>query len=209
MQRQRRDPYVKRARAEGARSRAYYKLAEIDVREKLLRPGLTVVDLGAAPGGWSEYAAARVTSRGRVVAVDLLPMEPISGVQFTQGDFADPQVLDLLKLQLGGPADLVISDMAPNITGIATTDQARAHELEERAIEFAEATLRPGGALLLKAFHGVGFEGLTVRLRRRFQKVVTRKPGASRTGNREVFLLAKGFIGRTASGQETIGPNVL
>jgi 23S rRNA (uridine2552-2'-O)-methyltransferase len=195
LQRQRRDPYVKRARAEGARSRAHYKLAEIDAREKLLRPGLTVVDLGAAPGGWSEYAAARVTSRGRVVAVDLLPMQPISGVQFTQGDFADLQVLNLLKTQLGGPADLVISDMAPNITGIVATDQARALELEERAIEFAEATLRPGGALLLKAFHGAGFESLTARLRRRFQKVATRKPGASRGESREVFLLAKGFIG--------------
>ncbi len=195
MQRQRRDPYVKRARADGARSRAHYKLAEIDAREKLLRPGLTVVDLGAAPGSWSEYAAARVTPHGRVVAVDLLPMEPISGVQFTQGDFADPQVLDLLKTQLGGPADLVISDMAPNITGIVATDQACALDLEERAIEFAETTLRPGGALLLKAFHGVGFESLAARLRRRFQKVATRKPGASRAESREVFLLAKGFVG--------------
>jgi 23S rRNA (uridine2552-2'-O)-methyltransferase len=188
-----RDPYVKRAQQTGARSRAYYKLAEIDARDKLLRSGLIVVDLGAAPGGWSEYAAQRVGARGRVLAVDLLPLAPIKGVDFVQGDFTDPRVLDLLTARLEVPADLVISDMAPNISGIPATDQARSMELAEQALDFAETTLRPGGALLVKAFHGAGFENLIARLRRSFHKVATRKPEASRAESREVYLLAKGF----------------
>ncbi len=195
LQRHFRDPYVKRAQQEGARSRAHYKLAEIDARDKLFRSGMTVVDLGAAPGGWSEYAAERVKPRGQVVAVDLLPLAPIAGVTFVQGDFTDPQVLDSLRQRLGGPADLVISDMAPNITGISATDQARALALAESAVAFAQSALRPGGALLVKAFHGTGFDALAADLRRHFKKVSTRKPGASRTESREVYLLAKDFSG--------------
>lgn len=197
LQRHFRDPYVKRAQQEGARSRAHYKLAEIDAKDKLFRPGMVVVDLGAAPGGWSEYAISKVKPRGRVIAVDLLAMAPIDGVDFFQGDFTEMQVLDLLNTKLGGPADLVISDMAPNITGVAVTDQARSALLAELAIEFAETALRPGGALLLKAFHGAGFDDSIARLRRHFSKVATRKPSASRTESREVYLLAKGFAGKT------------
>jgi 23S rRNA (uridine2552-2'-O)-methyltransferase len=189
------DPYVKRANKEGARSRAHFKLAEIDGRDRLLRPGMVVVDLGAAPGAWSEYAARRVSPGGRVLAVDLLPMVSITGVDFIQGDFADSKVLDLLRERLGGAADLVISDMAPNMTGIVSIDQARAGTLAELAVEFAEAVLRPGGAILLKAFHGAGFDGLVKRLRGRFAKVMTRKPGASRAESREIYVLGKGFSG--------------
>ncbi len=188
-----RDPYVKRAQEQGARSRAYFKLAEIDARDKLFRPGITVVDLGAAPGGWSEYAARGGAPRGRVIAVDLLPMDPIPGVDFIQGDFADPAVLDLVKVRLAGGADLVISDMAPNMTGVTATDQARAMALAERAVAFAEEVLRPNGALLLKAFQGAGFDDLVRRLRRRYGKTAVRKPGASRAESREVYLLARNF----------------
>lgn len=190
-----RDPYVKRASKEGARSRAQFKLAEIDSRDKLLRPGMTVVDLGAAPGGWSEYAATRVAPRGRVIAVDLLAIEPIAGVEIVQGNIANPKVLDFLESTLAGAADLVISDMAPNMTGIASRDQALSAELGELAIDLAEKTLRRGGVLVLKAFHGVGFTELVGRLRRRFDKVATRKPGASRAESREIYLLATGFKG--------------
>lgn len=196
LQRHFNDPYVKRAQKEGARSRAHYKLAEIDAKDKLFRSGMIVVDLGAAPGGWSEYAANRVKPNGRVVALDLLPMAPITNVEFVQGDFSDPQVLNLLNTQLGGLADLVISDMAPNITGIAATDQARAEVLAELALDFAVNVLRPGGVLLLKTFHGAGFQSFNARLRTYFSKVATRKPGASRTESREVYLLAKGFAGK-------------
>lgn len=195
LQRQLRDPYVKRARTEGARSRAHYKLAEIDARDKLLKPGMIVVDLGAAPGGWSAYAASRVGKRGRVVAVDLLPMRPISGVRFVQGDFAEAQVLNLVRSELGGEADLVISDMAPNMTGVTATDQAHVEALAELATEFAETALRTGGMLLIKTFQGTGFEALRARLRKRFSRVVIRKPAASRAESREVFLLARDFAG--------------
>lgn len=187
---------MKRAQQQGARSRAHFKLAEIDAREKLLRPGMIVVDLGAAPGGWSEYAVRRVAPGGRVIAVDLLPMAPVPGVDFLQGDFADPRVLDFLKERLPEGADLVISDMAPNMTGVAATDQARGMVLAESAVDFAEEVLRPGGALLLKAFHGAGFDQLIRRLRACFRKTATRKPAASRAESRETYLLAKDYTGR-------------
>ncbi|HEX9810687.1 MAG TPA: RlmE family RNA methyltransferase [Burkholderiales bacterium] len=190
-----RDPYVKRANKEGARSRARFKLAEIDARDKLLRPGMTVLDLGAAPGGWSEYAATRVAPRGRVVAVDVLPIAPIAGVEILRGNIADPEVLDFLKSTLAGAADLVISDMAPSMTGIASRDQALSAALAELAVDISEKTLRRGGVLVLKAFHGVGFDELIGRLRRRFDEVATRKPSASRAESREIYLLAKGFKG--------------
>jgi len=202
LQRHFRDPYVKRARKEGARSRAHFKLAEIDARDKLLRPGMTVVDLGAAPGGWSEYAIKRVGPGGRVVAVDRLPLEPLAGVEFIQGDFTDPRVLDLVKERLPDGADLVISDMAPNMTGVAATDQARGAELAQLATDLAEDVLRPGGALLVKAFHGSGFEELRRRLRGAFSSVAARKPGASRAESREVYLLARGYSGKRPAGPE-------
>jgi len=191
-----RDPYVKRATKEGARSRAQFKLAEIDTRDKLLRPGMTVVDLGAAPGGWSAYVASRVAPRGRVVAVDLLPIEPIAGVEIIQGNATEAEVLDLLESRLAGAVDLVISDMAPNISGIASRDQARSAELAEIAIDLAEKLLKTEGSLLIKAFQGAGVDELVRRLRHRFGKVTTRKPGASRAESREIYLLAKGFTGQ-------------
>ena len=190
-----RDPFVKRASKEGARSRARFKLAEVDERDKLLRPGMTVVDLGAAPGGWSEYAATRVAPRGRVVAVDVLPIEPIAGVEIVLGNLSDPEVLDLLESKLAGGVDLVISDMAPNMTGIVSRDQALSAELTELAVDIAEKTLKRGGTLLLKAFQGEGFAELGRRLRGLFEKVLTRKPSASRTESREIYLLARGFKG--------------
>ena len=194
LQRHFRDTFVKRAQTEGFRSRAVYKLAEIDARDKLLRPGMTVVDLGAAPGGWSEYAAKKVRPRGRVIAVDLLPMDPVAGVDFIQGNFVESAVLDSIKELLGGVAtDLVISDMAPNMSGVATSDQARSMELAELATDFAEQSLRTDGALLVKAFQGAGFDDLMRRLRRQFAKVAVRKPQASRAESREVYFLAKGF----------------
>ena len=190
------DRFVKRAQKEGARSRATYKLSELDARDKLLRRGMAVVDLGAAPGGWSEYAAKRVLPGGRVIAVDLLEMAPIPGVKFLQGNFTEQPVLDWIKERLGTtPADLVISDMAPNMTGIAGTDQARSIELAELALDFAEQSLRAGGALLVKTFHGSGFDPLRERMRRGFASIAVRKPEASRAESREVYLLAKGFKG--------------
>ncbi len=197
------DPYVRRARAEGYRSRAAYKLLELNRRDRLLRPGLTVVDLGAAPGGWSQVAAARVGAAGRVLAVDLLEMAPIPSVEFILGDFRAPATLDRLAGALGGrPADLVLSDMAPNISGMAEVDQARSLELAQAAVEFCEGHLKPGGTLLVKVFQGAGFEEFAAGLRRRFLKVAVRKPGASRNRSAEVYLLARGFRGllRTTEG---------
>ncbi len=194
LQRHFKDPYVKQAQREGARSRAVYKLAEIDQRDKLLKPGMTVVDLGAAPGGWSDYAVKRIAPGGRLIALDILPMEPIAGVEFLQGDFTEQPVLDsLLERVAGARVDLVLSDMAPNISGIVSADQARSIYLAELALELAAKTLRPGGALLTKVFQGSGFKELHQALLKSFASVVTRKPKASRTESREMYLLAKGF----------------
>lgn len=191
-----RDKYVKRARQEGARSRAIYKLEEIDRRDHLLRPGMTVVDLGAAPGGWSQYAKSRVGDAGRVLALDILPMEPIVGVEFIEGDFMEQPVLDLLMQRLQGqPVDLVISDMAPNMTGVASVDQARSMNLAELALDFSDKSLKPGGSLLIKTFQGAGFNEFHAQLRRRFEKLVTRKPSASRAESKEIYLLGRGFRG--------------
>lgn len=190
------DEFVQRAQKEGYRSRAAYKLAEMDARDHLLRPGMTVVDLGAAPGGWSQYAARRLGGRGRILALDILPMEPIAGVDFVQGDFADPAVLDLLMERLeGARADLVMSDMAPNISGIEAADQARAMQLAELALEFAAKTLRPGGTFLLKAFQGEGFPELRRTMQAHFERVATRKPRASRAESREIYQLGLTFKG--------------
>ncbi len=188
------DEYVKRARQEGFRSRAAYKLMEIDERDRLLRPGMTVVDLGAAPGGWSQYARRRLGPSGRILALDILPLEPLAGVECLQGDFAEPTVLDSLIERLGGkPVDLVIADMAPNISGIGVADQARAMELAERALEFAVKVLRPGGELLVKTFQGAGFQAFHREMQRRFAKLSARKPKASRAESRETYLLGRGF----------------
>jgi 23S rRNA (uridine2552-2'-O)-methyltransferase len=191
-----RDKYVKRARQEGVRSRAIYKLEEIDRRDRLLRPGITVVDLGAAPGGWSQYVKGRVGDAGRVLALDILPMEPIVGVEFIEGDFTEQPVLDSLISHLGGkPVDLVISDMAPNMTGVASVDQARSMNLAELALDFADKALKPGGSLLIKTFQGAGFNEFYAQLRRRFEKLATRKPPASRAESKEIYLLGRGFRG--------------
>ncbi|HKB58706.1 MAG TPA: RlmE family RNA methyltransferase [Gallionellaceae bacterium] len=181
------DPFVQRAQKEGYRSRAAYKLLEIAERDHLLKPGTVVVDLGATPGGWSQVAAARGC---RVIALDLLPLQPLPGVTFIQGDFREDAVLAELEASLGGqPVDLVISDMAPNISGIAMADQARAMDLAELALDFASNHLKPGGSFLVKVFHGAGFENFMREMRSRFAKVVARKPKASRDRSSEQYLL--------------------
>lgn len=187
------DPFVLRARREGFRARAAYKLLEIDERDRLLRPGALVVDLGAAPGSWSQVAARRVGPRGRVVAVDLLPVDPLPGVEILQGDFTEQSLADRVTAALGGrPADLVFSDMAPNISGIASADQARAMHLAELALEFATGHLAPGGAFLVKVFQGEGFPAFRAEMLRRFASMFTRKPAASRDRSTEVYLLGRG-----------------
>lgn len=188
------DPYVRRAKAEGYRSRAAYKLLELDEKDRLFVPGQLLVDLGAAPGSWSQVALAKLGSKGRVVAVDLLPMESLPGVRFVQGDFREQEVLDALLLAMSGrKADLVISDLAPNISGIGVSDQARSMHLCELALEFARQCLKPGGSLLVKVFQGAGFTEFLAGMRKSFVKVGSRKPEASRGRSSEMYLLGKGF----------------
>ncbi len=189
------DPFVQMAQKEGYRSRAAYKLLEIDAKDHLLKPGTVVVDLGATPGGWSQVAAARVGRSGKVIGLDLLPLDPLSGVEFIQGDFREDTVLKQLEdLLQGKPVGLVISDMAPNLSGIASADQARAMHLAELAMEFALEHLRPEGSFLVKVFQGAGFEDYYKLMRSCFAKVVTRKPKASRDRSSEVYLLATGKL---------------
>lgn len=184
------DEFVKRAKLEGYRARAAYKLIEIDDRDKLIRPGMTIVDLGAAPGSWSQVASRRLQGRGRIIALDLLEMAPIGGVTFIQGDFREQAVLDQLEQALEGkPIDLVIADMAPNISGISAVDQAGAAYLTELALEFSLKWLKPEGCFLVKVFAGSGFEDIVRNMRAGFDKVVTRKPKASRDRSSEVYLL--------------------
>ncbi|MBX9812644.1 MAG: RlmE family RNA methyltransferase [Burkholderiales bacterium] len=188
------DPYVKRAQSEGYRSRAAYKLAQIAGRDKLLRPGMIVVDLGAAPGGWSQVAAQKVAPGGRVIAVDLLEIPALPGVSFVRGDFHDATTLAELERLLAGKAvDLVLSDMAPNITGIASVDQARAMALAELALDFSVKHLKPQGNFLVKLFQGEGFEKFVKALRGDFGQVLVRKPEASRSRSSEVYVLGKGL----------------
>lgn len=188
------DAFVRQAQALGLRSRAAFKLLEIDQRDRLLRPGLTVVDLGAAPGGWAQVAADKVGPGGQVVALDLLPIEPLPGVTVLQGDFTEQAVLDRLLGELDGrPVDLVLSDMAPNMSGMKAVDQPRAALLAELALDCARQVLRPKGDLLLKMFQGEGFDPLLAELRAAFTKVVVRKPKASRPRSREVYLLARNY----------------
>jgi 23S rRNA (uridine2552-2'-O)-methyltransferase len=188
------DEYVKRALKEGWRSRAVYKLEEIQQRERLLRPGIRCVDLGAAPGSWSQYAARLLGGRGHLVATDILPMDAIPGVEFVLGDFREPAVLDEVLLKVGADkVDLVLSDMAPNMAGVDAVDQPRSMHLAELAFEFADRVLVPGGDLLVKLFQGEGFDQIIREARRRYGRVVTKKPRASRTRSAEIYLLARQF----------------
>jgi len=186
------DPFVRQARREGYRSRAAFKLKELCERDRLILPGMTVVDLGAAPGGWAQVAAELAGPKGRVIAVDILEMAPVPGVEFVQGDFREEGTLQRVEEAMRGQrADLVISDMAPNISGIGMVDQARAMHLAELALEFALKWLKPGGNLLVKAFQGDGYGELRDALRHRFGQLLTRKPSASRGRSNEIYLLAK------------------
>ena len=188
------DPFVRRAQVEGMRSRAAYKLEELLERDLVLRPGMVVVDLGAAPGGWSQVAQDWLKGRGRVVALDILEMDPLPGVEFIRGDFTDDTVLAQLEQLLGETkVDLVLSDMAPNMSGVASVDQARSMLLAELALDFAQSHLRSGGAYLTKLFQGEGFDGYIKLLRASFDKVNLRKPKASRGRSREIYALATGF----------------
>jgi 23S rRNA (uridine2552-2'-O)-methyltransferase len=188
------DPYVQRSKREGYRSRSAYKLIEIDDKDRLLKPGQLVVDLGAAPGGWSQVAAKRVGAQGTVVAIDVLPMDPVAGVTFLQGDFTGKKGLDAVQTALGGrQADLVLSDMAPNLSGITVSDQARCMTLAELAFDFAQLHLKRDGAFLVKIFQGAGYDDYLKSLRRAFVKVNVRKPDASRDESAEQYLLARGL----------------
>ena len=188
------DPYVRRAREEGWRSRAVFKLEELQKSDRILKPGMTVVDLGAAPGGWSQYAARLLDGKGRIVAMDILEMPAIAGVDFLQGDFNDDAVLERL-LAMVGPAkvDLVMSDIAPNMMGISDVDHDRSMQLVELALDFACRTVRPGGDVLAKVFQGRGFQPLLAQLRESFETVKLRKPKASRARSAEVYVLARGY----------------
>lgn len=191
------DPYVKLAQQKGYRARAAFKLTEILDGEKLLRPGDVVVDLGSAPGSWSQVARERLVGpggvlNGRIIALDMLPMEPIAGVEFIQGDFREDAVLEQLAERLGGArVDLVISDMAPNLSGVGSADSARIQHVCDLALDFASRHLKPEGALIVKAFHGSGFSQIVESFKRSFQRVVERKPKASRDKSSETFLVAR------------------
>ena len=194
LQEHRSDTFVKRAAEEGYRSRAAYKLAEIDDRDRIFAPGQTVVDLGAAPGGWSQVAAARTRPGGRVIAMDVLEMQPLAGVEFIRGDFHEQATLDRLEALLEGrPVDLVLSDMAPNITGIRVSDQALAMGLAELALEFAEKHLTPGGSLLVKVFQGADYPAFLEAMKRSCRQTKVRKPQASKRKSAEHYLLGRGF----------------
>jgi 23S rRNA (uridine2552-2'-O)-methyltransferase len=186
------DPYVQQAQKEGWRSRAVFKLKEIDDKDHLLKPGMTVIDLGATPGSWCQYAVKRIQPGGRLIALDLLAMEPLAGVEFIQGDFREDAVFDQLKSALAGrQVDLVLSDMAPNMTGIAVTDSTQVIYLAELTLDFARQHLKPGGDLLAKVFQGAGFMELRQALQASFATLATRKPAASRDRSAELYLLAR------------------
>jgi 23S rRNA (uridine2552-2'-O)-methyltransferase len=193
------DPYVKLAQKHQYRSRAAFKLIEIDQQDALIRPGITVVDLGSAPGAWTQVLRERLAApgggmNGRILALDLLPMEPVAGVEFIQGDFREPEVLETLRRSLGGrQVDLVVSDMAPNLSGVAAADSARMSDLVELAVDFAVHHLKPDGALLVKCFHGSGYSQLVQLFKRHFVRVVARKPKASRAESAETYLLGRGL----------------
>ena len=191
------DPYVQQAQRDGYRSRACYKLLELQEKDRLIRPGMTVVDLGSAPGGWSQVAADLVGHNGRVVASDILPMDSLAGVEFIEGDFTEDDVFERILAAIGGePVDLVVSDMAPNMSGVTAVDQPKSMYLVELALDMARRVLAPGGSFVAKVFHGEGFDALFRDARDSFDKVLTRKPKASRPRSREVYLVASGFRGR-------------
>ena len=190
------DEYVRRSQQDGYRSRAIYKLIEIDEKDRLIKPGMMVIDLGAAPGGWSEYCVKKLGKKGTIVALDILPMEPIDGVAIVEGDFRVDAVFEELMAIMGNDkSDLVISDMAPNISGMGSVDMPRAYHLCELALDLSRQVLKPGGALLVKLFQGEGFEAYNKELKASFSKVVMRKPKASRARSREIYALATGFLG--------------
>ena len=194
------DPYVQRSKRDGYRSRSAYKLTEIDDRDHILAPGIVVVDLGSAPGGWSQVAVKRVGAKGRVLAIDLLPMEPVPGVEFVQGDFSRKSGLESVRRIMGDrPVDVVLSDMAPNLSGIPVSDQARSMELAELARDFAVLHLQAAeGVFLVKVFQGAGYDEYLKSLRAAFRKVLVRKPDASRDESAEQYLLARGLKSRAA-----------
>lgn len=188
------DVYVKKAHAEGYRSRAVYKLKEIDDKEHLFKPGLTVVDLGAAPGGWTQYVSEKLHKNGTIIALDILPMDALPGVHFVLGDFREDAVLEALTQVIPkSGVDIVLSDMAPNMSGTSAVDIPRAMYLVELAFDFSQKMLNPGGTLLMKIFHGTGFDDIVKQARLQFERVVIRKPQASRSRSRETYLLAKGY----------------
>lgn len=194
LERQHSDPYTQKAKKLGYRSRAAFKLLEIQQKDQLLRKGMTIIDLGAAPGGWSQVAAEVIGQMGQIVAVDKLPMESLNGVDILIGDFQEESVFNQLITQLNGkPADLVLSDMAPNISGIAAVDQPRSIYLAELALSLAQQVLKDGGGLLVKVFQGEGFDGYSAMLKEQFRQVIIRKPLSSRLESREVYILAKGY----------------
>jgi 23S rRNA (uridine2552-2'-O)-methyltransferase len=188
------DVYVKKAQLEGYRSRAVYKLKEVDEKESLLKPGMTVVDLGAAPGGWTQYVSERLEGFGKIIALDILPMDALPGVEVILGDFREDEVLQkIMDLIPEHSVDLLLSDMAPNMSGTSAIDIPRAMYLVELAFDFAEKMLKPGGAMLIKMFHGAGFEYLVKQAKSSFDRVIIRKPSASRARSKETYLLAKGY----------------
>ena len=190
------DEYVRRAQEEGVRSRAVYKLEELDQKDKLLKPGITMVDLGAAPGGWSEYAAKKVGESGKIIATDILPMDYLDGVEFIQGDFREDEVLEaILSSMENRQADLVISDMAPNMSGVGAIDQPASMYLVELALDLARQILKPGGNFIVKVFQGEGFEAFKKDAESSFKVIKIRKPKASRPRSREVYLFGQGFKG--------------
>lgn len=194
LQRHKNDPYVRQAQTAHYRSRAVYKLEEIDRRDRLFRPGQVVVELGAAPGGWTQYVTAKTRPGGRVIAVDMLEMAPVPGADFIHGDFTEAAVFERCLKALGGrEADLVISDLSPNLSGIRDTDQARSMYLAELVLDFAGRVLKPGGGLLVKLFQGAGVDPFRQALSKQFQRLMVRKPDASRAGSREFYLLADGY----------------
>lgn len=199
------DPYVRAATRQGLRARSAFKLIEIDDMDRLLKPGMTVIDLGAAPGSWTQVARQRLTGadgrlRGRIIALDLLPMQPLPDVVFIQGDFREQDVADRLRRELAGEqADLILSDLSPNLSGIAAADAARGEHLLELTLEFARSHLKPEGSLLVKAFQGSGFSQFVAELKRSFVSVAVRKPAASRAESAETYLLARRLKGSPAA----------
>jgi len=190
------DPFVKQAQKEGYRARSAYKLLELDGKDRLFRPGMRVLDLGSAPGGWSQVASRLVGDQGQVIATDILPMDALRGVEFVQGDFREQPVMDQILERLGGePVDVVLSDMSPNISGISSADQAASIYLLELALDMTRHVLKPGGTFVGKLFQGVGSDDYLKELRKLFAKVIIRKPSASRSRSREVYFVAKGFRG--------------